>query len=460
MDLLHDIRQAPMTRFQVVTIAIALALIILDGIDVAVMAYAAPVLSREWDIDGVALGLLLSASLFGMAAGSIFLTPLADKIGRRALTIVALSLAGTGMILSIFATGPTDLMIYRIITGLGVGGMMANLIVLVSEYCSDKRRGAILGVYSAGYPIGATLGGMIVGPLLPAFGWRSVFVVGAALTVLLLLLSIRALPESLDFLLTKRPTNALNRINAILAKMKRPALTELPDVHHPRADSVVREILTPPIRFRTLMLWIGYACLVAAYYFVNTWTPKIIATSSGNDSLGVTVGVIANAGGIIGCLIFGALALRFHTRLLLVAALTLSALTYIGFGLMFQTLSVAIAIALLLGILTTAAIAGFYSSTPEVYSARSRATGMGWMIGVGRLMSIVAPILVGVLLDGGLKPENVFYLFAIPLAVAALCVLALGVSVRRGDRSVTGSAPTAPVPPGDRRSTVDAQGNQ
>ena len=446
MDLLHDIRRSPMTRFQVITIAIALTLIVLDGIDVAIMAYAAPVLSREWGIDAVTLGLLLSAGLVGMAAGSIFLTPLADKIGRRALTICALCLASIGMALSIVASGPTELMIYRIITGLGIGAMMANLIVLVSEYCSDKRRGAILGVYSAGYPIGATLGGVIAGPLLPAFGWRSVFVIGAVLTVVVLLVSIRRLPESVDFLLTKRPANALAKTNAILAKMNRPQVAQLPAVHHTGpTDSAVREILTAPIRFRTLMLWIGYACLVAAYYFVNTWTPKIIATSSGQDSLGVTIGVIANAGGIIGCLVFGALALRFHTRRLLVTALALSAIAYLAFGLLFQVLSVAIAIALLLGILTTAAIAGFYSYTPEVYSTRSRATAMGWMIGVGRLMSIVAPILVGVLLDGGLKPENVYFLFAIPLAVAALCVVALGVSVRRGARQATGTAPTAPL---------------
>lgn len=446
MDLLHDIRRSPMTRFQVVTIGIALALIILDGIDVAVMAYAAPVLSREWGIEQVTLGLLLSGGLFGMAAGSIFLTPLADKIGRRALTIIALSIASVGMVLSIFAVGPTDLLIYRIITGLGIGGMMANLIVLVSEYSSDKRRGTIISVYAAGYPIGATLGGLIVGPLLPVFGWRSVFVVGATLTVLLLIICIRLLPESLDFLLTKRPGNALAKTNAILTRMNRPAVAELPAIDHAaRAGGAVREILTTPIRFRTAMLWIGYACLVAAYYFVNTWTPKIIATASGNDSLGVTVGVIANAGGIIGCLVFGALTLRFAARRLLVAALTLSALTYIGFGLMFQILSLAIAIALLLGILTTAAIAGFYSYTPEVYSARARATGMGWMIGIGRLMSIVAPILVGFLLDGGWKPEKVYFLFAIPLAAAALCIIALGISVRRGAKQSTVGIPAAPV---------------
>ncbi|HEY5881417.1 MAG TPA: MFS transporter [Nakamurella sp.] len=166
-----------MSRFQLVAIGIALALIILDGFDVAVMAYAAPALARDWHIDPVLLGFLLSGSLFGMAAGSIFLTPLADRIGRRNLTMLSLVIASIGMTLTVFSTGITDLLIYRIITGLGVGGMMANLIVLVSEYSSDKRRGSIIGVYAAGYPIGATIGGLVAAPLIPAMGWRSIFAV-------------------------------------------------------------------------------------------------------------------------------------------------------------------------------------------------------------------------------------------------------------------------------------------
>jgi hypothetical protein len=108
-------------------------------------------------------------------------------------------------------------------------------------------------------------------------------------------------------------------------------------------------------------LWIGYACLVGAYYFANTWTPKIVAAASGNDSLGVTIGVIANAGGILGCFIFSALAIKFRSRPLLVWAL--------GAG--------AIVVALFLGILTTAGIAGFYAVAPDIYTARARATGIG-----------------------------------------------------------------------------------
>ncbi|HEY5881418.1 MAG TPA: hypothetical protein VIU11_21090 [Nakamurella sp.] len=260
------------------------------------------------------------------------------------------------------------------------------------------------------------------------------------LTVALLVLSWRSLPESLDYLITRRPAGALEKINAILVKMGRPAVSELPTTRHAdEPKGAVREILTRPIRFRTLMLWIGYACLVAAYYFVNTWTPKIIAGASGQDSLGVTVGIIANAGGIIGCFLFGALAIRFLPRVLLIAALALSAVAYILFGIVFHVVPVAMIVALLLGILTTSAIAGFYALTPGIYSARARATGMGWMIGLGRLMSIVAPIMVGVLLDGGWRPENIYFLFAIPLAAAALCIVAVSVSLKRG-RSTNGAA--------------------
>ena len=186
MDVLTQIRQSRMTRFQVMAVVIALTLILIDGFDVAVMAYAAPSLSRAWGLDPVTLGFLLSASLFGMAAGSIFLTPLADKIGRRKLALISLVIISIGMVLSVFAADAMQLMAFRIVTGLGVGGMMANLNVLVSEYSSDKRRGTIIGIYAAGYPIGATVGGLVAAPLIPLYGWHSVFIVGAALTVLML----------------------------------------------------------------------------------------------------------------------------------------------------------------------------------------------------------------------------------------------------------------------------------
>ncbi|GAA1498789.1 MFS transporter [Paeniglutamicibacter kerguelensis] len=276
MDTLEQIRNSAMSRFQVMAVAIALALILIDGFDVAAMAYAAPALSREWGIAPVALGFLLSASLFGMAAGSIFLTPLADKIGRRRLTLISLLIISIGMVASVFSANPSQLLVFRILTGLGVGGMMANLNVLVSEYSSNKRRGSIMGIYTAGYPIGATIGGLVAGPFIPVYGWHSIFAIGAGLTIMMLVISWIWLPESLDYLLIRRPVGALERVNVILSKMRRPNLSELPPVSSEiTGESAIREVLTSPIRFRTFMLGPGTEC----------WLPPTTLPTLGHQRL-------------------------------------------------------------------------------------------------------------------------------------------------------------------------------
>lgn len=426
MDILNEVRTSPMSRLQIRAVAVAIALMLIDGMDVAVAAYAAPALSKSWSLDPVTLGFLLSSGLVGMAAGSLFLTPFSDKIGRRRMMLVALVLVSAGMVLSVFAGDVVQLMAFRVLAGLGIGGMIANLNVYVSEYSSDKRRGSIFGLYTAGFAIGATLGGFIAGPLIPQFGWRSVFVVGAAASVVMLAVTWRFLPESLDYLISKRPQNALSRLNVILAQMHRPALGELPELsRNHQTHNGIKTLLTGRMAAQTLLLWLGYGLMIAAYYFASTWTPKLIATSSGDDSLGVTMGLVVNFGGIIGCFIFSILAVFLRSRHLLLGSLLASALVYAIFGMAFNQTSVAIIIGAVLGVVTSANVAGFYATTPALFPAALRGTGIGWMVGIGRLVSIVSPILVGYLLAGGWKAENIFMLFGIPLVVSALAMAAV-----------------------------------
>jgi benzoate transport len=426
MDILKEIRTAPMSRLQIRAVTVAIALMLIDGMDVAVAAYAAPALSKSWGLDPVTLGFLLSSGLVGMAAGSLFLTPFSDKIGRRRMMLVALVLVSAGMVLSVFAGDVVQLMAYRVLAGLGIGGMIANLNVYTSEYSSDKRRGSIFGLYTAGFAIGATLGGFIAGPLIPQFGWRSVFVVGAAASVLMLAVTWRFLPESLDYLITRRPPNALSRLNVILEQMRRPALDELPGLSQDhQSQHGIKTLLTGRMAAQTLLLWLGYGLMIAAYYFASTWTPKLIATSSGDDSLGVTMGLAVNFGGILGCFIFSILAVFLRSRHLLLGSLLASALIYVIFGMAFNQTSVAMIIGALLGVVTSANVAGFYATTPALFPAALRGTGIGWMVGIGRLVSIVSPILVGYLLAGGWKAENIFMLFGVPLIASTLAMTAV-----------------------------------
>lgn len=436
-QVLETVRQGRMSRFQLTTVSIALFLVVLDGFEVGIMAFAAPQIQIQMGITPDVLGYVLSASLFGMAIGSIFLTPLADRMGRRPLTLAMLVLIVVGMALTLTAQSAATLILWRVLTGLGIGGMMANLNALVAEYSSNARRSTAIAIYAAGYPIGATLAGFIARPLIPEYGWHAIFVAGTILAVVALVISWRFLPESLDYLLARRPVGALERINVLLIKMHLEPLNELPEKTAASTDpaknkGTIREVLTPPALRLTIALWIGYSLLTAAYYFANTWIPTILTNVSGDQQLGATMGIGANLGGVLGCFLFAGLAIRFSGRRLLYMTLLAAAGAFLLFGMVFENIPIAIVVGFLLGVLTTAGIAGFYAVSPTVYSARARATGIGWMIGLGRLVSVAAPIIVGYVLAAGMAPERIFIAFAVPLVIAGLAALSLTLGSRTG----------------------------
>ncbi|MFH5880522.1 MFS transporter [Arthrobacter sp. NA-172] len=444
MDIKSEIRNSPMSRFQVTAVAVCLVLIMIDGFDVLVMSFAAPALSAEWHVPPVQLGYLFSAGLFGMAIGSVFLTPLADRIGRRRLTLLCLAIISLGMILSIMTMDVGQLIACRVFTGLGIGGMIANLSVIVSEYSSDKRRGLAMGIYTAGYPIGGTVGGIVAGALIAGYGWRAAFTFGAAISVAMLIVSWLTLPESLEYLAEKRQASSLPHMNRILARMGRAPLTELPEAPPGRTtDSVFKEVFGRKMLAQTLLMWLGYAFLIAAFYFANTWIPKILASATGDNQIGVTAGVLVSTGGIVGSIGFGIVSTWVKSRRLNTICLLLSAVAYLAFASSFGTIGVALGMAVLLGMLTNSGVAGYYTIVPPLYSAKARASGFGWMIGVGRLISIIAPIMVGYLIDAGMPPVTIFYLFAIPLVVSAGCCVALGAVLRRNKEATVPQATVA-----------------
>lgn len=450
MDVFSEIRASRMSGLQIRAVGIATALMLLDGFDIAVLAFLASPLSRAWSIQPAALGLLLSASLFGMAAGAILFSPLGDRIGRRYLTTMSMAIVTVGMILSMLSPNVELLTVSRVLTGVGIGAM-SQLNAYVSEFASNKRQGTVVGIYATGFPIGASLAGVVAGIMIPAFGWQSVFAVGAALSILMLFVAWFFLPESFDFLLARRPPGALERINALLKEMAKPAIDRLPEVtkeEHENRD--ITAIFRGRTGFATLMLWIGYACLMSAYYFANSWIPKLVSESTGDDQLGITVGVFLNVGGIIGSLLFAVVAIRFKSLPILVVTLAGAAAGYILYGAAFSAPQIAIGVGVLLGVLAVAGVAGFYAIGPRVYSAHTRSTGMGWMVGVGRLVSIASPILIGVLLSNGWGPADLFYLMAVPLLAGSACIGAIGLSQRpKPSSNIEG-----PVPPGSALTNV------
>lgn len=296
LDIRETINQGEMSRFQIMAVAICIVLNMLDGFDVLAMAFTASHISSDWHLSGKEIGVLLSAGLFGMAAGSLFLAPWADRLGRRPVILLCLVTISAGMLWSAFAQSVTQLAAMRAITGLGIGGMLASINVITGEYASDKWRSTAIVLQATGYPVGATIGGAIAGVLLLHYGWRSVFVFGGLVTLVMIPVVLARLPESLDFLIARRPAGAVDKLNKLLAGMGRERITEMPAraAAQTPAQGGVRSLFGGRLAMPTLMIWTSFFLVMFSFYFVLSWTPKLLVAAGMSAQQGITGGVLLN----------------------------------------------------------------------------------------------------------------------------------------------------------------------
>lgn len=416
---------ATMSRFQWTAIAICIWLNVLDGFDVMVMAFTASHVAAEWALSGTGIGLALSAGLVGMAVGSLFLAPSADRFGRRPAILFCLVVLTVGMLFSALAANLHQLLAMRFVTGIGIGGMLASAGVIAAEYSTPRYRTLVLSLFTIGYPIGATVGGIMAVGLIEWQGWRSVFVVGAGLSLATIPLVLYALPESMDFLVSRRPAGALDRLNALRRRMRLPVVAALPT---PAGDSAggggggYARLFAPDLLGVTLLISAAFFLLMFGFYFVLSWTPKLLVDAGMSAAQGITGGVLLNLGGVVGGIAFGGLSTRFGLRPLTTVFLLGTAAGLASFGYAGTHLTIAFVVAGLIGFALIGSMSGLYALAPAVYAASVRATGLGCAIGIGRIGGIVSPVTVGVLVDMGWAPGRLYYLFVLPLALAALAV--------------------------------------
>ncbi|MGQ1838750.1 MFS transporter [Kocuria turfanensis] len=427
MDIRHQIDASKMSSYQWLIIAVATFLNALDGYDVLAMAFTATSVTEEFGLSGAQLGWLLSAGLIGMAVGSLVLGPFADRYGRRTVLVVALAVNALGLFLSTTADSATALGAWRVVTGLGVGGILASATVLTSEYASARRRGMAVSIFTAGYGVGATLGGMGATQLIPAFGWRSVFLTGGLLTLVAIGLVLALMPESVDYLRTRRPAGALPKLQRIARRIRLSGEVELgpAPVATGRRQGAVATLLSPRYRTASLLLWISFFVIMFGFYFANSWTPRLLVESGMTEQQGIVGGLMLTMGGTFGSLLYGVLTTRWEARATLMVFTVLSALTLVVFITTTSVPLLAFASGVLVGMLINGCIAGLYTVAPQTYEPGIRTTGVGWGIGVGRAGAILAPIAVGALLDAGWSPTALYVGVAAVVVLAALALLRL-----------------------------------
>lgn len=395
------IDQGPMSIGQVIVVAITVMLNAMDGFDILSIAFASNGIAAEWQVTTAALGIVLSMELVGMAIGSVLLGGIADRIGRRPTLLGCLLTMAFGMFMATTAGSPVQLSIWRIITGLGIGGMLSCTNAVVAEFSNKKWRSLCISIMVIGYPIGGGLGGLWASGLINAYGWRSVFYLGAGLTALLLPVAYFLVPESVHWLTRKQPAGALNRVNASLAKLGHRSINALPELRGEDRKTSLGDIFSPALISITLIVTAAYFLHIVSFYFLAKWTPRIVGAMFPAMPPGTGPGVLAltNFGGAAGGALFGLLAGRVGLKPLTIVIMALNAATIMLFGRTPADLNTLTWLAIAVGFFGNAAISGMYSIVAYAFPTHVRATGTGFVIGLGRGGAVLSPWLAGFLFD-------------------------------------------------------------
>lgn len=432
-DLIAD---SPMTSLQMRVVIVSIMLVVLDGYDVALAAFAAPFIAKDFGVSKTELGMVLSGALIGMLAGSVIVAPIADRMGRRFTGVVGAIVIALGMFIGLFANaenGTMMLVISRIVTGVGVGALVAVVGVILSEYTNKRVYPMVMAIYAAAINIGGLLGALVVGPMLAEHGWKFGWWVGFVLSALAAVGAYFLLPESLTWLAEGRRPDALRQLNKILTKMRKPVLEALPQKSKTGADKKVgvSAILSGSLLWQTVLMVAAYFAYMVSFYFMTTWAPTTVASINQQPLLAPQLVIAFSIGGIAGNIVFGFIASYVNLRILTPVFLILAtaALSYFGFA--GATMPAAWWTLLIASFFVCAGTAGFYGIIPVLYPTLVRSTGYGVVIGLGRFGGVVAPILGGVCFDAGMGMTMAFTLFALPMLLAGIGLLVLHVGLKR-----------------------------
>jgi benzoate transport len=439
------IAKSPMSTLQVLVVGVTIALNALDGFDVLSISFASPGIAAEWKINRAALGFVLSMELIGMALGSIFLGSLADKIGRRPTVLGCLVVMATGMFMVTTSNGVlgglvspvfaafgydvdprlADLSVWRIVTGLGIGGMLAAINAVVAEFSNTRRRDLNVAIMSIGYPVGAALGGFITSTGLELADWRSVFYFGATVTIVMIPVVYFLMPESVHWLARKQPPGALERINRTLAKFGHATVAELPAVSADMRKRSTADLFRPGLLAVTVLATVAYFFHITTFYFIVKWVPTIVVGMGFAPSSAGYVLSWLHVGGATGGTVLGLLSMRYSVKRLTIAVMLLSTVAVTLFGRSPAVLLRLTLICMVAGFCTNASITGMYAIFAKAFPKHVRASGTGFAVGVGRGGSVLAPIIAGQLFNAGYELPTVSVLMSLGSVVAAGALLKL-----------------------------------
>jgi AAHS family 4-hydroxybenzoate transporter-like MFS transporter len=426
IDVVDFIDNQPVGGFQIRLLVTCAAVLFLDGFDTQAMGYVAPALAKEWGLSKAALGPVFSAGLFGLMIGALVFGPVADRVGRKKVIILSTLAFGIGALLTAAVQDMTMLLVIRFLTGLGLGGAMPNAIAMTSEFNPQRRRATMVMIMFCGFSVGAALGGMLAAGLIPYYGWRSVFIVGGVAPLIMVPILVFKLPESVRFLALHG--NAPARVAELLGQIN-PTATFASGTHFVIQEThlaglPVSHLFRERRTATTLLLWVVFFMSLLDLYFLSNWLPTVLNDLGASVSEAVVIGSMLQVGGVVGTFALGSLIDRFSFRALALvyfgAVFAIGAIGQLSHSAVLVTIAIFAAGFCIVGgqIAANALAAAFYPTSVK-------ATGVGWALGIGRIGSIVGPVVGGVLLGQKWSAAAVFMAAAVAALCAALAAFAL-----------------------------------
>ncbi|MBR9878097.1 MAG: aromatic acid/H+ symport family MFS transporter [Gammaproteobacteria bacterium] len=400
-------------------------IIVFDGYDLIIYGVVLPLVMEQWQLTSIQAGLLGSSALLGMMVGAITFGTLADRLGRRVIILSCLALFSVVTVINGLATTPTQFAVCRFIAGLGLGGVMPNVVALVTEYSPRRLRTTLVAIMFSGYSIGGMLSAGLGILIVPRLGWEMMFFL-AGVPLLCLPFMWRHLPESLDYLVRKGRHEEAERIAQQLTRQE--GLDSIPRLaasEEADAKAPVAALMQPQRRVSTLMFWLASFMCLLMIYALGSWLPTLM-TMAGYP-IGKSLGflLVMNLGAIAGAIGGGLASDRLSPRLVLIVFFVAGSCALALLGLKSSTL-VLYALVAVAGAATIGAQILINAYVAQYYPPAIRSTAVGSALAVGRVGALAGPLVTGMLLSLSLPHAVNFAAFAVPGLIALVAVSLIG----------------------------------
>ena len=420
------IDNAPFGRYQMLVVALAMIVIMLDGYDILVLSFTAPALAREMGRDVATFGPLFGAGFLALLVGNLIISPFGDLWGRKGVLLVSMVVFIVFTFTPIIDPKYSHLLIYRFVGSLGLAGVIPSAAAIVTEFAPRKKRGLLVNLTYAGFAIGAVLGGLAASRLIPVYGWRAGFWLGTLLPLILFPIVWALMPESIEFLVAtgKKVGKATAILNKVDPRLNLTGDETLTAPLSPEKTGSIRELFTAGRAYGTILLFIIMFCALLDSSLIASWINAILFRGGMPASKAILAPVLQQLGGVVGTVLIAFLIDRMGVRLIagtfLLAALSIGAIGYVT-----GNPGLALFVVFLAGFFGVGSQFSSQSVPNIFYPVKIRSTGIGWAFGIGRAGTVVGPLWVGAMLTAKWNVRDIFLVVAIPQIIGMIGIFML-----------------------------------